>query len=147
MSRVAYFKNVDQASVDADQASAILSLQGSITSINSTLSTKANSSDVNTALALKADSSALSSYALVEDIPDVSGFALSSDVTTALASKADSSDLAGLASSSSVTALSGRVDALETKDGQINNFVNALAEVLYVSNADNSSEYDYSAFM
>lgn len=125
MSRVAYFKNVDQASVDADQASAILSLQGSITSINSTLSTKANSSDVNTALALKADSSALSSYALVEDIPDVSGFALSSDVT----------------------ALSGRVDALETKDGQINNFVNALAEVLYVSNADNSGEYDYSAFM
>jgi hypothetical protein len=125
MSRVAYFKTVSQSTIDADQSSAILSLQGSITSINSTLSTKANSSDVNTALALKADSSALSSYALVEDIPDVSGFALSSDVT----------------------ALSGRVDALETKDGQINNFVNALAEVLYVSNADNSSEYDYSAFM
>jgi hypothetical protein len=133
-SRVGYFKNVDQASVDADQASAILSLQGSITTINTSLASKADASalsdyalasDVATSLALKANTSALSNYAL------------SSDMTTALNNKANASDLADVVTD---------VSALQTKDAAINSFVLALSEVLYVSNADNTAEYDYSAF-
>ena len=164
-SRVGFFKNVNQASVDADQASAILSLQGSITTINTTLASKADSSalsayalaedipdvsgfalsaDVTSALASKADSSALSAYALAEDIPDVSGFALSADVTTALNNKANSSDLADVVTD--VSALQTDVSALQTKDSAINEFVLALKEVLYISNADNSGEFSYTAF-
>lgn len=175
MSRVAYFKGINQNGLDEAQSALITTLQGQYSTLSTTVQGKADSSVVTQALALKADASALSSKADVQTVNTaLASKANAQDVNIALALKQDATvhaqDVATInASIESVnTALTSKANASEITSinnsiGAVNNslalkldatvhsarvnnetqFFDAFKEVVYLSNANNTAEFDY----
>jgi hypothetical protein len=175
MSRVAYFKGLNQTGLDEAQSALITTLQGQYSTLSTAVSAKAEKSYVDNNLVLKADVTAVALKANSADVSSaLSAKADASSVNDALALKADSSalvsevatinaslstvnsSLANKANSSEITTLNNSIGAVNVTlanklDASVHTarvanelqFFDAFKEVVYLSNANNTAEFDY----
>ncbi len=125
--RVAYFKNVSQAVIDADQASAIASLSNSLTTLNTAVAAKADSLAVMNALAFKAS------------VEEVALKANSSEVISLLGAKADAQAVnSALAMKASSQDLTDSVNVLNTSIGIVTIGLNGKANASELTSINTS---------
>ncbi len=156
MPRVGYFKGT--TTVDATQNSSLETLTQAVASLETQLGSKADASDLSTLqtsvaakasktyvdseLAGKADASSLASLSasvatISNDVSSNSSSisSLQSSVTS------NSGDISSLSST-----LAGVSDQVDANHSAVSEFVLAVKDIMYISNADDSGEFNYEAF-